>query len=102
MLVASTPQFVLRLPSSVDLSNASDIYFSIKQGNVNLKKHGSVVVLEEPNVVSVELSQVETLMFYEGWAFIQLNWIFENGKRGGSKKKKIWIDDNILREEITV
>ena len=38
MVQATTPTFILTLPDTVDLSLAANIYFSLKQGKVEIQK----------------------------------------------------------------
>jgi hypothetical protein len=40
MVQATTPTFILTLPDTVDISQAANIYFSLRQKNVIIEKSG--------------------------------------------------------------
>ena len=99
MIQATTPTFVLTLPDTVDLSEAVNIYFSLKQGGVSIKKTGDEVVLGG-QTVSVYLTQAETLRFKDGTAELQLNWTYANGARACSNIVSVPVGSNLLKEVV--
>ena len=99
MVQATTPTFVLSLPEDIDLSQASAVFFSLRQYPVVLKKTGDELTIEG-NVVSVPLTQAETLSLHGGDAFIQLNWTYSGGRRAASNVAKVKILPNLLQEVI--
>lgn len=72
MVQATTPTFVLTLPEDVDLSQASNIYFTLRQKGVQINKTGDELVIDG-QTVSVYLSQSETISIQAGIAQLQLN-----------------------------
>lgn len=99
MTQATTPTFILTLPSSVDLSEAANVYFTLKQNNVEIEKKTSDLVIEG-QTVSVFLSQIDTLQLTAGTAQIQLNWTYANGARACSKIKSVQVSENLLKEVV--
>lgn len=99
MVQATTPTFILTLPEDVDLSQANNVYFSLKQGIVEITKTDEDMVIEG-RTVSVYLSQSETLQFRQGAADLQLNWTYANGSRACSVIKRIDVAPNLLKEVV--
>ena len=99
MVQATTPTFILTLPNDVDLSIATDVYFTMRQGCTCIQKHGEDLDIST-NVVSVYLAQEDTLRLTKGNADLQLNWVYGNGERACSVIKTIPVTENLLKEVI--
>lgn len=99
MVQATTPTFVLTLPDTVDLSQAANIYFSLRQKNVLIEKTGDDLTVDG-QTVSVYLSQEETLQIVSGAAQIQLNWTYANGSRACSNIVSVQVSENLLKEVV--
>ena len=99
MVQATTPTFRLTLPTSVDLSAAENIYFTLKQGSTVITKSGDYVSYQD-NVVVVSLSQYDTVGLAVGRASIQLNWTYDDGTRACSKIVSVNITENLLKEVV--
>lgn len=99
MVQATTPTFVLTLPQTVDLSQAANVYFTVTQGANILTKTGADLTIDE-NVVSVFLSQEETLAFSVGSIELQLNWTYQNGERACTNVKTVSVDKNLLKKVV--
>ena len=97
MVRATTPTFELTIPDSVDLTTAERIVFSLAQDSLQIDKEGEDIVIDG-NVVSVYLTQEETLNLSVGTAQIQLNWSYPTGKRMCSEIVRISITDNLFNE----
>ena len=63
----------------VQLDSLTSIFLTLKQGNTELEKT-NLEIDAEHNVMSVDLSQEETLMFDEGGIRVQFRAILQNGK----------------------
>lgn len=98
ILQATTPSFVLTIPNSVDLSVMSNLCFTIKQNeNVIINKYIDSLTIDG-QTVSAFLTQLDTLQLSAGQAKIQLNWLYPNGTRGGTREVVITVLDNLLKE----
>lgn len=99
MVQATTPTFILTLPDTVDLSQAANIYFSLRQKNVIIEKSNDDLTVDG-QTVSVHLSQAETLQLVSGAAQIQLNWTYANGSRACSNIVSVQVTENLLKEVV--
>lgn len=99
MVQATTPTFVLTLPDEVDLSQANNIYFTLRQNGIQINKTGGQIVVDGQNV-SVYLSQSETISLQVGLAQLQLNWTYANGARACSNIVSIPVTENLLKVAI--
>ena len=99
MVQATTPTFVLTLPNNVDLSIANNVYFTMRQGCTCIQKNGEELEVSA-NVVSVYLTQADTLKLTKGNADLQLNWTYEGGERACSEIKRIPVTENLLKEVV--
>ena len=99
MVQATTPTFILTLPDTVDLSEAANIYFSLRQKNVIIEKSNDDLTVDG-QTVSVYLSQAETLQLVSGAAQIQLNWTYANGSRACSNIVSVQVTENLLKEVV--
>lgn len=99
MVQATTPTFILTLPDTVDLSQAANIYFSLRQKNVIIEKSNDDLTVDG-QTVSVYLSQAETLQLISGAAQIQLNWTYANGSRACSNIVSVQVTENLLKEVV--
>ena len=102
MIRGTTPTFTLTVgDSELDLSQASNVYVTVTQGNKRVTKTGSALTISG-NVVSCYLSQTETLAFKAGQAAeIQVNWIYTEGsatKRAATDPKQIIVGFQLLPE----
>lgn len=93
MVKGTTPTFILTLQDA-DLTD-STVYVTFKQDELLLTKSGSDLTIEQ-NVVSVFLTQEETLKFQRGNLYIQVNWTFDNGKRACSEVALVKVDNNLF------
>ena len=99
MVQATTPTFILTLPDTVDLSQAANIYFSLRQKNVIIEKSNDDLTVDG-QTVSVYLSQAETLQLVSGAAQIQLNWTYASGSRACSNIVSVQVSENLLKEVV--
>ena len=100
MVQATTPTFVLTLPDTVDLSQASNVYFTLQQNNTILTKSTDDLTIDGQQV-SVYLSQEETLPLLGGTVKIQLNWTYADESRACSNIVSVPISENLLKEVVT-
>ena len=97
MVQATTPTFVLNLPDTVDLTQAANVYFALRQGCVLIEKTSDDLTIE-PHTVYVALSQAETLRLATGMAKIQLNWTYADGTRACTDIVTVDVLQNLLLE----
>lgn len=98
MIRGTTPTFVLTIDETVDLTEASNVYVSFENDNVELvKKSGDSGVVVEAHQVSVYLTQEETLKFRKSME-VQLNWTYANGSRGCTKIVNVPVGKNLIEE----
>ena len=97
VMQATTPTFQLTFPEDLDLSSAVSIVFSLRQGNLRIDKNQSQFILDG-NVMSVFLSQMETMRMTIGPARIQVNILYPNGVRCATTIETVQIDENLLKE----
>ena len=100
MVQATTPTFVLTLPETVDLTEPSHFYFTLRQGNVRIEKADSDLVIDG-QTISVYLSQAETLTLTPGMVKLQLNWTYANGSRACSNIVSVNVTENLLKEVVS-
>lgn len=94
----TTPTFVLTLPSSVDLSTAANVYFTLEQdGDVLVTKTDEDMTISG-NVVSVYLTQADTDRIEQGRAGLQLNWTYSGGSRACTNIVYCNVKRNMLRQ----
>ena len=97
MVQATTPTFVLTLPSEIDLTEAHNVYFTIRQNDVVITKSGSSITVDGSTVYA-PLSQAETVQLTGSIAKIQLNWTYSNGKRACSNIVAVKVQPNLVME----
>ena len=101
MVQSTTPTFVLTLKDqTIDLSEAGHVYFALRQPGLLIQKQDDDLVIEG-NVVSVFLSQEDSVKLSVGPARIQLNWTIAEGSRTVrpcSVIKTVEITENLLDE----
>lgn len=96
MIRGTTPTFILTLnDSSIDLTQARNVYVSFNQPRINIVKTGEDIVVTK-NEVDVYLSQEDTLKFYAGTVDIQINWIYDDGSRASTDIVSVNIDPNLI------
>ncbi len=100
MVQATTPTFILTLPASVDLSEASSVVFSAAQEQHTIEKTGTDLTIDGLTV-SVYLSQAETLQLHAGTLKIQLNWVYADGSRAATDVKTVRVTENLLKRVIS-
>lgn len=96
-----TPTFTLTLPEDIDLAFAQHVYVTLgRKGKAILQKSDEELAIDG-NVVSVFLSQEETLALPEGEVQIQVNWTYQEAgvaKRACSEIAKTWWKRNLEDE----
>lgn len=90
-----TPTITVTVPETTDLTEALNIYPSIKQAK-SLVRPETFVVSEHQ--VDIYLTQRDTLNLSPGIAEIQLNWTYATGQRGATTPASIRILPNHLLE----
>ena len=81
--------------AAVDLTEAENIYPSIKQGAEVLRPTIFDVAAHQ---VDIYLTQAETLALSPGMAELQINWTYATGQRGAIDPKSIRVLPNHLLE----
>lgn len=119
MVRGTTPDIVLTVPESVDLSQATNVYATFSQivepartagasiasyntiggAAVTVTKSGSELTVDAHSV-SVYLTQEESLAFAEHWVEVQLNWTDGSGRRFATKTARISISRQLLNEVV--
>ena len=98
--VATTPTLTLTFTDEgLDLTTASSVYVTLKQNNTVVSKSGTSITVA-PKQVTTVLNQGDTLHFNEGFADIQVNWVYDNGKRACSNVQTIKLSRQLLKAVI--
>jgi hypothetical protein len=96
----TTPTLKLKLPEKFDLELAKSVYatFTLVNGEAIIKDSidGSVTV--EKNIAQVTLTQEETFKMVLGKIKVQLNWMYDDGKRWATKVKTVDVTEQLLKE----
>lgn len=90
-----TPTITITVGTSTDLTEAANVYPSIKQGKTLLLPTAFEVSAHQ---VDIYLAQEDTLAFAPGVAEVQLNWTYASGQRGATRPKGITVLSNHLLE----
>lgn len=90
-----TPTITITVGTSTDLTEAGNVYPSIKQGKAVLQPDDFFVSAHQ---VDIYLTQAETLNLNPGVAEVQLNWTYPSGQRGATRPKPIMVDENQIKE----
>lgn len=98
--IATTPTLTLTFTDEdLDLTTASNVYVTLKQNDSIVSKSGTSVTVSPKQIVTV-LSQSDTIQFSEGFADIQANWVYQNGKRACSNVQSIKMSRQLLKAVI--
>ena len=86
---ATTPGIILKVKNNYDLTNATDIWVTLRQGNTEITKkwkRGETTpgMMVDGQYIVIKLLQEETLKFCEGFAEIQAKF-FENDNDPSTK-----------------
>lgn len=92
-----TPTIIMRVPESIDLTDAAYHYVTFKQGKKLLLEMTDGFTVSE-HQVEIYLPQESTILFNAGAVEIQLNWVYATGQRGATVPKNIVVRENHLRE----
>lgn len=97
MIRGTTPTFTLTLnDNTIDLTQASNVYATFKQGDKVLTKSGEDLTVTA-KTVEVYLNQEESLSFLAGSKVaIQLNWTYAQGQRACSTIATVDINNNLI------
>lgn len=82
-----------------DIQTFKSVYVTMKQGERELTKTDDDVVKEDGNILSVYLSQEETLMFGKGHVDIQLRAVTDNGVAVASNIKMAFMEQ-VLKDGV--
>lgn len=98
MIRGTTPTFQLKITdSTVDLTEASNVYATFAQYGKTLTKSGNDIDITADQV-DVYFTQAESLMFSKGTIEVQLNWTYSDNSRAATNIIKVIISDNLLPE----
>ena len=95
MTRGTTPTIVFELPETVDLSQVEHVYATLVQGSKTIQKSGDEIDVSSQSA-TFSLTQEETLLFSTVKPVdVQLNWVYEDGKRGCTEIVHITVRDNL-------
>ena len=103
MVKYTTPTFSLTVSTSVDLTDATNIYATFIAPGVNITKTGDDLDVSE-HQVDVFFTQAETGSIPQGALRIQLNWTYLQGgvaKRACSEIASVNVTPNLLSEVVS-
>lgn len=90
-----TPTITVKVPNTVDLTQAAGVYPSIKQGGRIIRPQ---IFDVDEHQVDVYLTQEDTLSLVMGPAEIQLNWVFATGQRAATRPNRFNVLSNHILE----
>lgn len=95
MIRGTTPTITLKIPSR-DLREC-DIVVTIQNARKTIHKNNEEMDIEYNNgtLLSITLSQEETLSFAEGKASVQVNWLYPTGNREATTIADAYIGKNL-------
>ena len=93
-----TPTISIIVPNDVDLTEADNVYPSIKQNNTLIIPATFDV---QAHQCDIYLSQEETLRLEQGRAEIQVNWVFATGQRCATVPQELKVMRNHILEVLT-
>lgn len=100
MTRGTTPTFLIKVNSDLDLSTVSKLWITFEQNNIektfNLE---DVEVNASEKTISVFMSQEDTLEFATGYALLQIRGLTADEKAFASKVKRVDIE-RILKEGV--
>ena len=98
MTQGTTPTITCRLQAEIDLTQAGNVYLTLRQGGRTVTKSGGDLTIEESSV-GADLTQEDTLLFrHDAPVHIQLNWTYGDGTRGASEIVTVMLGRNLLPE----
>lgn len=107
MISGTTPTLKLRIKKeTVDLSQAENIYVSIRQGKTTyIEKSGDYIELDGQRLVKVWLTQEESFRLTPGvMAWVQINWTYldayNNHRRAATRFAEIPITPQLLERVV--
>lgn len=104
MVRGTTPTLTLHiLDETIDLTQAENVYITIKQEKYTLTKTTPQLELTT-NTINCYLTQEESLRFSEGTADVQVNWTYQNNGiiyRAATKIKSIQIGPQLLARVVS-
>lgn len=104
MVRGTTPTLTLHiLDDNIDLTQATNVYLTIKQDNYTLTKTTPQLELSS-NIIDCYLTQEESLRFSEGTAEVQVNWTYQNNGtvyRAATKIKTIQVGPQLLTRVVS-
>lgn len=96
MIRGTTPTFRFILnDDQIDLTQMDHIYVTFQQGNYVMTKSGDDLDLSEKQV-DVYFNQNESLRFKQGVLSVQINYTFDNGKRGCTNIVNVSVGKNLV------
>lgn len=101
MIRGTTPTFVLTV-EGYDLTQLTSVFVTFEQGSKELTKTGNELVLTasgDDTIVTVTLSQEETLGFTVGRAEVQVRFIRSDNKAYATERKPVAVKE-VLYEEV--
>ena len=104
MIRGTTPTLRLTVRGNVNLTQATDIYVSIRQKSASIELHGDSLEVAE-KTVKCWLTQEDSLRLTEGPAKLQVNWTYTDALTGAKKRDatqviSIDIDEQLLKRTI--
>lgn len=98
MIRYTTPTHEHRI-KGIDLSGC-EVWVSYEQGLAEVNAKASVEFDGTDSIATVSLTQGETARFREGTVYVQINWVWPNGKRDATVKKELPMLGNLLEREL--
>ncbi len=100
MIRYTTPTHVHKV-MGIDLTDC-DVYVSYEQGlrNIDVKAQ-SLSYDGEGTSVTVPLTQLQTAKFRVGKVYVQINWVYRDGKRDAVNAKEMEITENLMQKVVS-
>lgn len=96
----TTPTLKIKI-KGIDISRLTSMYITIKQGDREITKENEDISIEEDGILSVRLSQEDTLTFTKGHVDIQLRAMTDNGVAIASGIQMAFMEQILKEGEIT-
>lgn len=99
MIRGTTPTLKLKL-NGIETSRLNSVYITLKQGNKEVTKtNADGIIVESESVLSVPLTQEDTLTFSQGYVAVQMRAMTTDNLAIASKTRLVLMDD-ILKEGV--